>query len=173
MRNRFGFLLGVLILISGPPSFAGIGRVGNSSIGSDHEGFETVLPEQFPITRQRRVQLQMRSLVRHNSGRFSQILVSPVRHVFAREFPDLRNWSREDWLSKFENVSEYQDWFEPPSNTCVVATRYLSENNEVIGLATWGMGRGVVFSGRANPISWQAVGEMLIGVQLDSEGCQW
>jgi hypothetical protein len=41
--KRVGFLLlGLLVAASSPLSWAGIGRVGNSSIGSDQEDFVTL-----------------------------------------------------------------------------------------------------------------------------------
>ena len=173
MKTLIFIMIGALAFASCPFSWAGIGRVGNSSVGSDHEGFLTVLPEPFPFTRQKDFQLQMRSVIKDTSGLATLISAAPLRNVFSEEFEAIKDWPEAVWRQRFEKISEVQDWVIPIEEPCVLATRYLNTNGDIVGLATWGQGKGVVFSGSGNHLSWQAVGEMLSSIQLKSEDCLW
>lgn len=168
--TKFIILLLVELVLLAPPAWS-IGRIGNSSIGSEEEGFVTSLPSVYPITKQ----MSSRRLIlespwhRGSEGHSTDISAQPVSDLF----PHWTEASREEVETDIEAIEPYYDRI-PHSDLCVFAARWVDKkNNRVFGLATWGRARGVLFWASGSRITWDSIEQMLIDLELLPGACSW
>lgn len=158
----------LLVFFISSISFAGVGRVGNQSIGSEEEGFVTRLPQNYPKTNEHSNFLVLSSPGSGSFNKSTDILAFPVRNFV----PDWDGYSRERWVQEIEGYSSFVDFIDT-GDSCVLAARWVNEDKKVFGVATWGNGKGVIFTSEGSRITWDATEYMLKSVQLNEGACAW
>ncbi|MCB0411135.1 MAG: hypothetical protein KDD22_01330 [Bdellovibrionales bacterium] len=166
MKSVWILITGVLLISTSV--FAGVSRVGNSSIGSEEEGFETPVPREYPIIQQFSDRVELRSPMNRSISKPTDIYVNTVMQLV----PQFKDYTKQQWQDEIEKFSSYVDFIET-NNDCIIAARWVNEKEQVFGLATWGDGRGVIFSSQGSSLTWKTTEILLSGITLYEGACQW
>ena len=165
-------ILGLLISISSPFASAvagGIGRVGNSSIGSDELGFVSPIPSQFPVTQILPERIKITSPFIRNSNGQEQFFVETIHTVFGTES---ESWTRKDWEDLLLLNTDHL-WVIANDNPCVAGYHWYNREGQIFGLATWGQGKGIVFTSLGTTASFRAIEQMILQLELSNGACAW
>lgn len=148
-----------------------ISRVGNSSIGDPVDGFKAPLPGLFFSTQNLD---QNRLLMRNPIPSFQRVGAPPqqiVANPFALIFPQWTGMNREEFVHALRTSN--LPWQKQSTLDDCVEAHFFIGDDEIIGLATWGRGRGVVFMSGLQGPEQQAVREMLSKIELLEGRCGW
>lgn len=162
------WILALLMFFSSAFCIAGVSRVGNMSIGSDEEGFSTLLPAYYPVTLQEPQYLVLQSPGSTSIGRSTDIRAFSL----SLYVPDWSEYTRKQWIESLEEFSSFIDFIET-DDPCILAARWVNDKDQVYGVATWGKGKGVIFSSEGTSLTWKATESLLQQVALKEGACAW
>jgi hypothetical protein len=166
-------LLPLSPLVASQECFA-IFRIGNAYMGSRDLGFTATVIQPFQFVKETEDDGAVLGATPLTPATGTTIVIKPLDKISQR----FKNVSREEFRTSFSSPGyvllsgPIPAGLGSPQNSCVEAA-VGRDGSHIIGVASWGNGKGVVFGGPTNSLVYQAITEMLTSILLDEEACEW